>query len=58
MTEYNPHLLLETEQLKNKVTSLHAHNGTLEVRYADKTIEIFKSNWRGKLKVFKDRGCL
>lgn len=56
MTEYNPHLLLEHELEKNRVTSLHAHNGTLEVRYADKTIEIFKSNWRGKLKVFKERG--
>ena len=50
------HKMLESEQLKSRVTSLHAHNGTLEVRYADKTIEIFKSNWRGKLKVFKERG--
>ena len=56
MTEYDAHKMLESEQLKSRVTSLHAHNGTLEVRYADKTIEIFKANWRGKLKVFKERG--
>ena len=56
MTEFDVYKLLEQEENKNRVTSLHAHNGTLEVRYADRTTEVLKSNWRGKLKVFKERG--
>ena len=56
MTEFDVYKLLEQEENKNRVTSLHAHNGTLEVRYADRTTEVLKYNWRGKLKVFKERG--
>jgi hypothetical protein len=45
------------EQLeKNRITSLHANHGVLEVRYADGTMEVYKkSKWRTKLKKIRRR---
>lgn len=57
MTEYDVHQMYEEQIAKNKVTALHANNGVLTVHFADGTIEIWKKNWRGKLKrrVKRDR---
>tara|TARA_R100000353_G_scaffold128925_1_gene91533 strand:+ start:340 stop:513 length:174 start_codon:yes stop_codon:yes gene_type:complete len=51
MTEYDVHKMYADQQIKDQVTSLHADNGVLEVRYADGTSEIFKR--RKLLKGFK-----
>ncbi len=56
MTEYDVHEMYEEQVEKNRITSLHANNGILEVRYADGTMEIFtKSKWRNKLKKIRRR---
>ena len=56
MTEYDAHEMYKEQVEKNKVTSLHANNGVLEVRYADGTMEIFAtSKWRKKLKLIRRR---
>ena len=56
MTEYDAHEMYKEQVEKNKVTSLHANNGVLEVRYADGTMEIFAtSKSRNKLKLIRRR---
>jgi len=56
MTEYDVHEVYKKQVEKNRITSLHANNGVLEVRYADGTMEIFtKSKWRNKLKKIRRR---
>ena len=56
MTYYDVHEMYEEQVEKNRITSLHANNGILEVRYADGTMEIFtKSKWRNKLKKIRRR---
>ena len=56
MTEYDVHEMYKEQVEKNRITSLHANNGVLEVRYADGTMEIFtKSKWRNKLKKIRRR---
>jgi len=56
MTEYDAHEMYKEQVEKNRITSLHANNGVLEVRYADGTMEIFtKSKWRNKLKKIRRR---
>ena len=51
MTEYDVHKMYEEQVEKNRITSLHADHGVLEVRYADGTMEVYKkSRWRSKLK--------
>ena len=56
MTQYDAHEMYKEQVEKNKVTSLHANNGVLEVRYADGTMEIFAtSKWRKKLKLIRRR---
>ena len=59
MTEYDVHEMYKEQVEKNRITSLHANNGVLEVRYADGTMEIFtKSKWRNKLKKIRRRQWL
>ncbi len=55
MTEYDIHKIFAEQQEKDKVTSLYADNGVLTVYYGDDTIEVWKLNWRGKLKRIKRR---
>ena len=56
MTEYDVHEMYKEQVEKNRITSLHANNGVLEVRYADGTMEIFAtSKWRKKLKLIRRR---
>tara|TARA_R100000734_G_C3314186_1_gene105697 strand:- start:430 stop:609 length:180 start_codon:yes stop_codon:yes gene_type:complete len=55
MTEYDVHKMYEEQQEKNRITALHADNGVLTVYFADDTIEVWKLNWRGKLKRIKRR---
>lgn len=56
MTEYDVHKMYEEQVEKNRITSLHANHGVLEVRYADGTMEVYKkSRWRSKLKKIRRR---
>ena len=55
MTEYDAHKIHADEQEKNRITSLYADNGVLTIYFADDTIEVWKKNWRGKLKQIKRR---
>ena len=55
MTEYDAHKIYADEQEKNRITSLYADNGVLTIYFADDTIEVWKNNWRGKLKQIKRR---
>ena len=56
MTEYEVHKMYEEQVEKNRITSLHADHGVLEVRYADGTMEVYKkSRWRSKLKKIRRR---
>ena len=55
MTEYDIHKIFADQQEKDKVTSLYADNGVLTVYYGDATMEVWKLNWRGKLKKIKRR---
>ena len=55
MTEYDAHQIHADEQEKNRITSLYADNGLLTIYFADATIEGWKKNWRGKLKLIKRR---
>ena len=55
MTEYDVHKMYEEQQEKNRITALHADKGVLTVYFADDTIEVWKLNWRGKLKRIKRR---
>ncbi len=56
MTEYDVHKMYEEQVEKNRITSLHADHGVLEVRYADGTMEVYKkSRWRSKLKKIRRR---
>ena len=55
MTEHDAHQIHADEQEKNRITSLYADNGVLTIYFADATMEIWKKNWRGKLKRIKRR---
>lgn len=55
MTEYDIHKIFSEQQEKDRVTSLYADNGVLTVYYGDDTIEVWRLNWRGKLKKIKGR---
>ena len=56
MTEYDIHKLYVEQVEKNRITSLHANGGVLEVRYADGTMAIYKkSKWRNKFKLIRRR---
>jgi len=56
MTEYDVHKMYAEQITKDTVTSLHANNGVLEVRYADGTMEVYaKRKWRKKLKLIQKR---
>jgi len=56
MTEYDVHKMYEEQVEKNRITSLHANHGVLEVRYADGTMAVYKkSRWRSKLKKIRRR---
>ena len=55
MTEYDAPQIHADEQEKNRITSLYADNGLLTIYFADATIEVWKKNWRGKLKLIKRR---
>ena len=56
MTEYDVHKMYEEQVEKNRITSLHADHGVLEVRYAEGTMEVYKkSRWRSKLKKIRRR---
>ena len=56
MTEYDVYKIFHEQQHKDQVTSLHADNGIIELRFADGTMEGYKkSKWRKKLKLIKKR---
>ena len=56
MTEYDAHEMYKEQVEKNRITSLHADHGVLEVRYADETMAIYKkSKWRNKFKLIRRR---
>tara|TARA_R100001224_G_scaffold36853_1_gene20899 strand:- start:162 stop:335 length:174 start_codon:yes stop_codon:yes gene_type:complete len=56
MTEYDVHKIFHEQQHKDQVTSLHADNGMIELRFADGTREVYKrSRYRNKLKLIKKR---
>tara|TARA_R100000900_G_scaffold56848_3_gene46188 strand:- start:1862 stop:2044 length:183 start_codon:yes stop_codon:yes gene_type:complete len=50
MTEYDIHKLYAEQQERDRITALHANNGVLTVHFGDGTMEVWKKNWRGKLK--------
>lgn len=57
MTEYDAHKMYKEILEKERVTSLHANNGIIEIRYADGTSTQFKrSRWTNKFKQIKERG--
>jgi len=56
MTEYDAHEMYKEQVEKNRITSLHADHGVLEVRYADGTMAVYKkSKWRNKFNLIKKR---
>ena len=55
MTEYDVHKMYAEQQLKDTITALHANNGVLTVHFENGTIEVWKRNWRGKLKRIQKR---
>ena len=56
MTEYDVHEMYKEQVEKNRITSLHANGGVLEVRYADGTMAVYKkSKWRNKFNLIKKR---
>tara|TARA_X000001388_G_C2204619_1_gene112633 strand:+ start:349 stop:531 length:183 start_codon:yes stop_codon:yes gene_type:complete len=56
MTEYDAHEMYKEQIEKNRITSLHADYGVLEVRYADGTMAVYKkSKWRNKFNLIKKR---
>jgi len=55
MTEYDVHEMYAKQQEKDTITALHANNGVLTLHFKDDTIEVWKLNWRGKLKRIKRR---
>ena len=56
MTEYDVHKMYAEQVEQNRITSLHANHGVLEVRYADGTMAVYrKSRWRTKLKKIRRR---
>jgi hypothetical protein len=56
MTEYDVHKIFHEQQHKDQITSLHADNGIIELRYADGTMEVYKrSKYRNKFKLIKKR---
>jgi len=56
MTEYDVHEMYKEQVEKNRVTSLHANDGVLEVRYADGTMEVYKKRkWFNNYKLIRRR---
>jgi len=56
MTEYDVKKMYAEQQERERITSLHANNGIIEIRYADGTSTQFKrSRWRKKFKKIKAR---
>jgi|TARA_R100001163_G_scaffold46372_1_gene34852 hypothetical protein len=56
MTQYDVKAMYEKQRQKDKVTSLHADHGVLQVRYADGTMAVYKKNkWSNKLKLINKR---
>jgi hypothetical protein len=55
MTEYDIHEMYAEQQARDTITALHANNGVLTVHFKNGTIEVWKKNWRGKLKRIKKR---
>ena len=55
MTEYDVHKMYEEQKERDRITALHANNGVLTVHFSDGTIEVWRKNWRGKLKRIKKR---
>jgi hypothetical protein len=56
MTQYDVKAMYEKQRKKDKVTSLHADHGVLQVRYADGTMAVYKKNkWSNKLKLINKR---
>ena len=43
------------QQKRDTITALHGNNGVLTVHFENGTIEVWKRNWRGKLKRIKKR---
>jgi hypothetical protein len=57
MTEYDVKKMYAEQQERERITSLHANGGIIEIRYADGTSTQFKrSRWRKKFKQIKSRG--
>ena len=50
MTEYDINKLYKEQEERDRVTSLYADNGVLQIYFADGTMEVWKKNWRGKPK--------
>ena len=50
MTEYDIKKLYAEQEERDRINSLYADNGLLTIYFADGTIEVWKKNWRGKLK--------
>ncbi len=56
MTEYDVHEMYKEQVEKNRITSLHANDGVLEVRYADGTMEVYKKRkWFNNYKLIRRR---
>ena len=55
MTEYDVHKMYAEQQKRDTITALHGNNGVLTVHFENGTIEVWKRNWRGKLKRIKTR---
>ena len=56
MTEYDAHKMYADLIERDRITSLHADHGVLEVRYADGTMAVYKkSKWRNKFNLIKKR---
>ena len=50
MPEQDINKLYKEQEERDRVTSLYADNGVLQIYFADGTMEVWKKNWRCKLK--------
>jgi|TARA_B100001146_G_C16028400_1_gene368219 hypothetical protein len=55
MTEYDVFSIYKEQEDKDRCTSIEANNGAITYRFADGTIEIWKSGWLGRLRKIKSR---
>ena len=56
MTEYDAHKIFAEQQERDRITSLHADKGVIELRYADGTTEIYKKRkWLNGFKLIRRR---